>query len=193
MFADPQSRRLAISAVGLVTALTLAGCSSPGEPMPTPSRSATPLPGAAPTDNGVDLDPGSPKCGGTDQFGVTPKKLPAHWPTDVPVIPGTCIASFEQADSTGGYALEVSVALSGTNVDFDNYAPWQVANKWLVDAGMETVFADTTAGGARESLYREGLVTSGGEEFYHYELRVSAEETPDGYVVIQYLLNLLNV
>ena len=50
-----------------------------------------------------------------------------------------------------------------------------------------------TAGG-RESLYREGLVTAAtGDEFYHYELRIVAVETDDGYVVIQYLLNLLNI
>lgn len=71
---------------------------------------------------------------------------------------------------------------------------WQTANEWLVDAGMGTVFANTGTVGSRESLYREGLVTaSTGDEFYHYELRVVASETDDGYIVIQYLLNLLHI
>lgn len=110
------------------------------------------------------------------------------------MIPGTCIASFELADSTSGYALEVSVALTGSNVDFGHYPPWQVANTWLVNAGMEAVSVDVGAGGSRLSVYRKGLVTStAGDDFYHEELRVSAQETPDGYVVIQYLLNLLGV
>lgn len=112
----------------------------------------------------------------------------------MPVIPGTCIASFELADSTGGYALEVSVALSGANVDFDQYTPWQVANSWLVAAGMEAVSTSVGAGGSRLSVYRKGLVTStAGDDFYHEELRLSAQETTDGYIVIQYLLNLLGV
>lgn len=202
-------------AVGLaLAALILAGCSGAGAAAPSSSGAggptaassgggaalpsatglATILPAGGPTDAAFDLDPASPKCAGPDRFGVTPTKLPVHWPDDVPVIPGTCIASFELADSTGGYALEVSVALSGSNVDFDHYTPWQVANTWLVDAGMEAVSADSGAGGSRQALYRKGLVTStAGDDFYHEELRLSAQETPDGYVVIQYLLNLLGV
>lgn len=160
-----------------------------------PGTTVVPGGGIGSPDATFDLQTSSPRCdpANATRFGVVPTNLPPHWPSDVPVIPGTCFASFELADSTGGYALEVSVALTGANVDFDNYPPWQAANAWLVDAGMETVFANTKAGAARQSLYRKGLVTSGGNDFYHYELRLVAQETEDGYVVVQYLLNELNV
>jgi hypothetical protein len=170
---------IAIGAISICLALT--GCGTGGgAPLAT---SATPTQAGAvgETAQPVQLDPAGPRCdpARAAEFGVVPTKLPEHWPADVPVINGPCFGAFELADSTGGYALEVSVALAGSDVNFDEYGPWKAANSWLADAGMEAVFVDSETAGGRESLYREGLVTtSGGEKFY---------------IVIQYLLNLLNV
>lgn len=203
MIAHTSSRhRIGIAASCLVVVLSVAACSGVTAGPSTPSTpSSTPTPtggGAAPADDPAAVDPAKAKrCDPKDasQFGVKPSKLPPHWPNDIPVIPGPCFAAFELADSTGGYALEISVARNGTNVDFDNYPWWQTANKWLTDAGMEAVAVDTHLGGnGRQSIYREGLTTSSmGDDFYHYELRLTCAETDDGYVVFQYQLNLLNV
>lgn len=200
MIAQPFSRhRIVVVASCLTALLSLAACSSVTASAPTPSSSPTPTGGVAtPADDPTAVDPAkATRCDPKDasQFGVVPSMLPAHWPSDIPVIPGPCFAAFELADSTGGYALEISVARNGTNVDFDNYPWWQAANKWLTDAGMEAVAVDThIAGDGRQSIYREGLKTSSlGDDFYHYELRLTGQETEDGYVVFQYQLNLLNI
>ena len=163
-----KSHGLGVFASAALVVLFLGGCTGAA----APTRSGTPTPGAGAIDGeqAFNLDPSSKRCdpARATEYGVAPAGLPEHWPSDVPVIPGPCFAAFEQPDSMGGYAIELSIAVTGTNIDFDNYPPWQTANEWLVDAGMEAAFADTDIAGSRESLYREGLVTaSTGDEFYH--------------------------